>query len=180
MRVAQTRFDDFPLAAVDHHRDRRGNVITGDQTQEARHRFDAIEQRVVKVDVDNRRAVFDLLASDLDRFVVLFVANQTREFAAAGDVGPFAHHRERNFRTHDHRQLSRQSRVDRSGRFLFRLQPLDALGHRTDVIRCRAATTAQDVDPTVVGILADFLRHCFRPEIELSHLVGQDPRWDDN
>ncbi len=118
LRVAKARFDDFPLAAVDHHRDRCGNVITGDQPQIAGHRFGAVQQGVIKVDVDDRGAVLNLFASDFDRFFVVFVANQTREFAAAGHVGPFADHREGNFRTHHHRQLPRQPGVDRAGRIL--------------------------------------------------------------
>ena len=63
--IPQTRLEDFPLAAVDHHRDRRGNIIPGDQTQVTRHRLGAVQKCVVKVDVDDRSRRFELVRERL-------------------------------------------------------------------------------------------------------------------
>ena len=49
-----------------------------------------IEQAFVHVDVDNLRAVFDLLARDLDRGFIIAGQDQLLELGAAGDVGAFA------------------------------------------------------------------------------------------
>jgi hypothetical protein len=54
------------------------------------HGFDAIEHSFVHVDVDDLRAVFDLLAGDGQRFVELVVEDQLGEFGRAGNVGAFA------------------------------------------------------------------------------------------
>jgi hypothetical protein len=56
--------DDGPLGAVDHHR-HAGNVrLGGDALEEDGHRLLGIEQGLVHVDVDDLRAVFDLVARD--------------------------------------------------------------------------------------------------------------------
>ncbi len=55
-----------------------------------RHGVDAIEHSFVHVDVDDLRAVLDLLPGHGERFVELAIEDQLREFRRAGDVGAFA------------------------------------------------------------------------------------------
>ena len=90
----QARFDDRPLAAVDHHRHGGDVVLAGDQPQELRHHRFAVEQGLVHVDVDDVRAAFDLLTGDLDGLFVLLVLDQPGELLRAGDVRPLADHQE--------------------------------------------------------------------------------------
>ena len=58
--------------------------------QEADHRRLRVEHRLVHVDVDDLRAVLDLLARDAERFLELAVQDQPRERLRAGDVGALA------------------------------------------------------------------------------------------
>ena len=58
--------------------------------QEARHRLDRVEHRLVHVDVDELGAGVDLLAGDLDRLAVAVLEDELGELARAGDVGPLA------------------------------------------------------------------------------------------
>jgi hypothetical protein len=53
--------------AVDHDRHARDLGLAGDQLQEALHRRGAVEHRLVHVDVDDLRAVLDLLAGHRQR-----------------------------------------------------------------------------------------------------------------
>ena len=50
-----------------------------------------IEQAVVHVDVNHRRAIIDLLAGNLQRLVVVLHADEPQELLAAGHVAPLAH-----------------------------------------------------------------------------------------
>ncbi len=58
--------------------------------QKADHRRLAVEHRLVHVDVDDLRAVFDLLAGDAERLLELVVQDQARERLRPGDVGALA------------------------------------------------------------------------------------------
>ena len=70
LELLQPGLDDRPLRAVDHDRDRGDVRLGGDPAQEAGHRRDAVEHRLVHVDVDELGAVGDLLAGDVDRLVL--------------------------------------------------------------------------------------------------------------
>ena len=63
----QARLDHGPFRAVDHHRNARDVGLGGDELQERRHRIFGVEQALIHVDVDDLRAVLDLLARNLDR-----------------------------------------------------------------------------------------------------------------
>src|SRR3546814_2484384 len=58
----QSRLDHAPFRAVDHHRHARDIGLGGDELQESRHRMFGVEQPFVHIDVDDLRAIFDLLA----------------------------------------------------------------------------------------------------------------------
>ena len=70
-RLARDAFepglDHAPFRAVDHERHAGDVGLGGDQLQEGDHRRLGVEQALVHVDVDDLRAVLDLLARDLDR-----------------------------------------------------------------------------------------------------------------
>ena len=59
--VLQAGLDDLPLGGVDHDRDPADVGLGGDQLGEAVHRGDAVDHPLVHVDVDDLRAVLDLL-----------------------------------------------------------------------------------------------------------------------
>ena len=78
---------------------------TRDQSQKSRHRFGAIQQSIVHVNVDHTRAALDLITSDLDRFFEFFFADQASEFTRTGNVRPLSDHQE--IRILAHRQRAR-------------------------------------------------------------------------
>ena len=90
LHALEARLDHVPLRRVDHHRHARDVGLGGDQVQELHHRRLRVEHRLVHVDVDDLRAVRDLLARDLDRAGVVAGEDQLRERARAGDVGALA------------------------------------------------------------------------------------------
>jgi hypothetical protein len=82
--------DHAPLRAVDHEGD-LGDVRLGrDQLQERRHGEFGVEQPFVHVDVDDLRAILDLVAGDLDRSGIVARHDQLLELGRAGDIGPLA------------------------------------------------------------------------------------------
>ena len=66
--------------------------------EEFHHRLLGIEQALVHVDVDDLRAVLDLVARDRERGWKIPGRDQLAEFRRAGDVGALADVDERNLR----------------------------------------------------------------------------------
>jgi len=54
--------------------------------QESRHGHDAVDHALVHADVENVRAVLDLLAGDAYRLFILSLLDELRELRRAGDV----------------------------------------------------------------------------------------------
>ena len=62
MHALEAGLNHAPLGAVDHDRHARDVGLGCDEIQKRRHRFFGIEQPLVHIDVDNLRAVLDLVA----------------------------------------------------------------------------------------------------------------------
>lgn len=58
--------------------------------QESRHGGGAVEHALIHVDVEDLRAVLDLLARDGDGFLEFLREDEFRELGGARDVGAFA------------------------------------------------------------------------------------------
>ncbi len=86
----QAGLDDAPFRAVDHDRHARDLGLAGDQLEEALHRRGRVEHRLVHVDVDDLRAVLDLLARHAERGLVVAGQDHAGEGPGAGDVGALA------------------------------------------------------------------------------------------
>ena len=86
----KARLDHAPLGAVDHHRHAGDVRLGGDALEEDGHRLLGIEQGLVHVDVDDLRAVLDLVARDLDRGVIVAREDQLLELGGTGDIRTLA------------------------------------------------------------------------------------------
>jgi hypothetical protein len=187
LHAFQARLDHRPLRGVDHDRHFGDIGLRRDQVQKRHHRLFGIEQALVHVDVDDLRAIFDLLARDRERFVVLAIGNELTEFRGPSDVGTLAHVHERNFRRQLERLEARKTQPRRqSGMVRGFLLDVDR-ADRADVVRRRAAAAADNVDET--GLLANSSEHAgheFRalviePEFvrQTSVRIGADQRVGD-
>ena len=90
LHALEPGLDHAPLRAVDHHRHARDVGLGGDQAEEGGHRLLRVEHRLVHVDVDDLRAVLDLLARHRQRAGVVAGEDQAGEGLRAGDVGALA------------------------------------------------------------------------------------------
>ena len=154
LEAVQTGLDDVPLGGVDHHRHLADVGLRRHQLEEPVHRGDAVDHALVHVDVDDLRAVLDLLAGDRQRSVVVAVADQVAELGRPGDVGALADVQEQGVLGDGERletgQPQRRSVLRRhAGR-----QALDRLGDVGDVVGGGAATAAHQVDEAAVGEVA--------------------------
>ena len=110
--------------------------------QEAGHRRDRVEHRLVHVHVDELGAGLDLLAGDLDGLVEAVLEDQLGELARAGDVGPLADVDEDAAGLRDRERLEAgQAGLALDGRDDPRRHARDGLGDRPDVGRasCRSS-----------------------------------------
>ena len=98
LTVWHTREQDIPLGRIDHHRYGRDDRIACDEPQVPSHRLDAVEQSIVHVDVDDRRAVLDLLTGDFHGLFKLVFSNQIRKGLLTRHVGSFPNHRKQGLR----------------------------------------------------------------------------------
>src|SRR5207244_3442822 len=101
------------------------------------------------VDVDDLRAAFDLVASDTECFLVLSGKNEFGKLRRARHIRAFADVHEAQVRTERQRLQAAQSKVwlrpwDRA-----RLERANRFCNRSDVFRCRSATSADDVQPAI-------------------------------
>ncbi len=174
LELLQPGLDDRPLRAVDHDRDGRDVGLRGDPAQEAGHRGDAVEHRLVHVHVDHLGAVGDLLARDVDRLVLGARRDQPGELARPGDVRPLAHVDEGVAGRRDDQRLETRD-AGRPGRLgdLARRLAGDRRGDRGDVLGRRAATAAGDVEQAVPGPLAERLGHLLGRLVVAAELVRQ-------
>ena len=85
----QPRLNDAPFGTVDHQRHARNIWLGSDPFDECRHRLMRVEQTFIHIDVDNLRAIFDLVARDFDSGFIIAGQNELLELGAAGDVCTF-------------------------------------------------------------------------------------------
>ncbi len=173
LNAFQAGLDHREFRRIDHHRDAGDIGLGGDEVEERHHRRFGIQQALVHVDVDDYRAVLDLVARHLQRGGVIAGSDQLAEFCRAGDVGALADIDEGNSRRQFERLKSRkpQPRFDCGDDA--RLVRRHRRGNRGDMVGRGAAAAADDVDKATGGELADQPRHVFRALVVLAELVGQ-------
>ena len=134
-----------------------------------------IQHGLVHVDVDDLRAVLDLLAGHGQRLVVFLFADQARKHLAARHVGAFADvHVQRVF-VDVQRFQARQAGLDRNVGHDARRQHRDLLGDRADVVGRGAAAAAGHVHQPGAGEFLEQRRRVGRRFVKagFGHGIGQ-------
>ena len=90
LQAFQAGFDHFEFRGIDHHRHTRDIRFGGDEIQKLDHDLLRIEQALVHVDVDDLRAIDDLIARHVERGGIVAGLDQFAEFRRAGDIGALA------------------------------------------------------------------------------------------
>ena len=172
LHALEPGFDHAPFRAVDHDRDARDVGLGHDQVEERCHGLFAVDQAFIEVDVDDVGPVLHLLAGDGEGGLEVAFLDQLCELGRSGDVGALAddlegrRRRPRRFgglcglrlgrRAAKRQKLKTAEVAAVDGRVaLMGLRPLDDSADGGDVLGGGAAAAAQDVDPAVVGELAD-------------------------
>ena len=155
------RFQNLPLGRVNHHRNPADVRLGGDEVEERDHRLLRVQHPLVHVDVNDLRAVLDLLAGNVECGVVVAGLDQPLEHRRTGDVGALADVDEQRVRADVQRLQPGQPAARFDRRYFARRQIFHRLGDGADVGGRGAAATADDVEKTAVGELADHCRHLF-------------------
>ena len=95
LHAFETGLDHRELRGIDHQRHAGDVRLRRDEIEERGHRLLGIEQALVHVDVEDLRAVLDLVAGDGQRGRVIAGGDELAEARRAGDVGAFADIHER-------------------------------------------------------------------------------------
>ncbi len=171
--AAQPGFDDRPLGRVDHHRN-AGNIrLGGQQVEILDHGRLGIDQAFVHVDVDDLRAVCDLLAGDIERGVEIVFLDQLREAGGTGDIRPFADVHKQGIRTDIQRFQTAETAPHLDLRHRTRRVNGHVFDQHTGMIRRRAAATADQVDePAFRKLPKDFL-HFLGRLVVFAERIGQ-------
>ena len=90
LHAFQPGLDHREFRGVDHHRHARDVGLGGDEVEELDHRRFRVDQALVHVDVDDLRAVRDLVARDVERAGIVAGGDELAELGRAGDVGALA------------------------------------------------------------------------------------------
>ena len=83
----------------------------GDEVEKTRHRGDAVNHPLVHADVNDLRAVLDLLARDGQRRLVIAGLDELGELGRTGDVGALADVQEIGIRPDRQRVQSAQAQI---------------------------------------------------------------------
>src|ERR1700677_1247584 len=147
----QAGLDDGPFRAVNHQRDARDVRFGSDQVEEPGHGLDAVEHSFVHVDINNLRAVVDLLPGHGEGFLEMAGEDQFGELGGAGDVGALANVDKVGVGADGQRLQPAQAQI----RFDFgrdaRRELPRRLGDGLDVRRGGPAAAADDVEPAGGG-----------------------------
>src|ERR1043165_1965749 len=98
LQTLEPRFDDAEIGAVKHDRHTLQFRLVSEEMEERDHRFLAVDQVGVHVDVEDVGAPFELFARNLDGGVEVAFLDQAFVLGGAGDVAAFADHDEIGFR----------------------------------------------------------------------------------
>ena len=174
LELLQAGLEHRPFRAVDHYRHGRDVGLGRDPPQEAGHRGNAVEHRLVHVHVDELGAIGDLLAGDVDRLVLLALRDEPGELARSGHVGPFTDVHECVARRRDDDRFEpRQVGPAIGGHCRSGRQPGDGGGDGLDMGRRRTAAPARDVQQAVPSPLAERVGHGLGRLVVAAQLVGQ-------
>src|SRR5439155_2348712 len=166
----QSRFNDRPLRRVNHDRDPGDTVLASDQIEEPRHRRHAVDHAFVHADVDDLRAVLDLLTGNGQRRLEVVGFDELCKFRRTGNVGAFADVNEVDGGVGDsdpvpwdrYRLQPAQAKVRLHVRRLARSEAAHGVSDGFDVRRGGAAAAADDVQPAVLRPVLQLRRECFR------------------
>ena len=173
LHAFEAGLDDREFRGIDHHRHAGDVGLGGDQVEELDHRLLGIDQALVHVDVDDLRAVGDLVARDVERGGVIAGGDQLAEFGRAGDVGALADIDEGNVGGQRERLEARRrisgaaSGIARGG------DAAHGLGDGADMLGRRAAAAADDIDEALARKAADLRGHELRALVIVAEFVGQ-------
>src|SRR5947209_9707233 len=178
LQTLEPGFNDLPFGAVHHDRDLREVRLGGEQVQEARHGFRAVDQLGVHVHVDDVGAVAYLVLRDRNGRVEIAVLDEALELERAGDVAALADHDEVRLGPNDEHLVAAVVRVTWCIRDAARRKPFDLARYRGNPIRLRAAAAADDVEPALPRELAEDSGHALTARAhEAAHAVGQARVW---
>ena len=83
-------FEHLPFRAINHNR-HAGNIwLTCEELQVTRHSRDTVNQTIIHIDVDNLRAIFDLLPRNGKSFVKITFDNEFLKPRRARHIGTLA------------------------------------------------------------------------------------------
>ena len=90
LKTFQSGLDDFPFRGIHHHRHFADVRFARDEIEKTVHRGDAVNHSFVHADVNDLRAVLDLLPRDGERFFKFIFFDELRKFRRTGDVRALA------------------------------------------------------------------------------------------
>ena len=174
-QALQAGLDNGPLGAIHHDGHSVDVRLTLDESQEAGHGRLTVQHALVHVDVYDLRAVVHLLLRDRQGSLEVALQNELLELRRAGDVGALADVDEVHFGPPGEGLGPVQPRVRLDDGRAARRAVFQGLGVGADELRRGAAAAADDVQPAVVGPLADGGHHIVHGEAEarLGEWVGQ-------
>ena len=173
LHALQAGLDHLELRAIDHHRHAGDVRLGGDEVQVVDHRLLRVDQALVHVDVDDLRAVLDLLARHRQRRWIVAAGDQLAKSRRARNVGALADVDERDFRREHEGLEAAEPHLRRHRRRAARRLASHGFRDGANVVRRRAAAAADDVDQPLVGEAGDLPRHRLRRLVVLAELVRQ-------
>ena len=180
LQAFKSGLDDVPLRRIEHKRHASDVGVGRKQVDEPAHFRLGVEHRVVHVDVDDLRPVFDLSSSDVARLIVVFFVDKSQKLTASRHVATFADVDEIAFGSDVDGIEPGESEFLRNFGQLPRVVALSQLGKSTDMVGRCATASADDVRRAVGKDTFDVSRHHLRRFVVFAQSVRQSGVWINN
>ena len=173
LSALETGLDDVELGGVNHQRDLSNIGVGGEEVDEAGHGGDTVDETIIHVDVNDHRALLDLLAGNGKGGLVLTLTDEAAELSRTRNVATLTNVGEDNLGGEaegleagegEHVVASAAGAGD---------DALHRVADSADVVGAGAAATADDVEPSVAGVLGEGAGHLLRGLIVAAHSVGE-------
>ena len=169
----QSGHDNLPFRRVEHH-GHTGYLRLGSyHVKEVHHLRLGVQKAVIHIDVDDKGAVFHLLAGNGHGFLVLLFLNQAKELSRTCHIATLTHVYEMNLGSHIEGLQSAQLHRHRLSHRLMDSRPTCHFHISADKLGSRSAASAEDVHQAFVDKLLNLRRHAIHRLVVLSELVGQ-------
>ena len=165
LHALQARFQHFPLGGIHHERDAGDIRLRGNEIKKADHGLGAVDQAVVKTEIQHHGSILHLLAGNGYRFLIIPFTNQARKFGGTRHIAAFPHKKGILLPRMIVRLITGQAQHGLLRGWNAGSQAFHGSGNGADMFRRGAAAAAHDIQQAQGRVLLHEPGHVLRKKV---------------